>query len=144
MGEGCRALAMSSDGDGAASDTSGGCYGETAQMIPAEQQQTTAENNKHDATLNQGTALLSISDGSLRGIEQVAGLRLHEGSGGGAGDPDKCSVSGSNPDAGSDAHDTTHAVSTAEQPTYCDKEYWDNRYAHELAPGSAAPPHFDW
>lgn len=144
MGEGCRALAAASTGDAAGSTTNGHYTGEAAQMTTAEQQQTSAESNSYDATLSQVSAMLSITDGNVRGIEQVARLHLHEGSSCGACDPDNCSVSEPNPGAGSDDNETKHAVNTADQPTYCDKAYWDNRYARELAPGSAAPPHFDW
>jgi hypothetical protein len=113
-------------------------------MTSTEQSGISVEDNNRSTTLHRQSSMLSISDSNFRGIEQIANLRLHESSSGGASNPDSCSVSGPSPRAGSDGNGALHAASTAEQLTYCDKAYWDNRYARELAHESAAPPHFDW
>ena len=144
MGEGCRALATPPSRDNAATDNHRRRDGAVAHMTSTQQPWTSLETSKFDTAPHQGSEILTVSDGDLRGVEQVANLHLHEGSDGGAKAPDTCSVSGSGPDAGSGEDDIRCTASTAEQPTYCDKAYWDKRYARELAPGSAAPPYFDW
>jgi hypothetical protein len=146
MRVGCGALEAPVTQGAAATDHGLHRFSETVQMTSAEQQQQqlTSESDTSGATVHQNSVAQATSDGSLHGIEAVADMHLHEGSDDDAGAPDGCSVSGSGPGGDDDEISDTHTAAGGDELSYGDKVYWDKRYARELAPGSAAPPHFDW
>lgn len=119
------AAAPNTRGDACTSDST-----ESQRMSSADQAQLDVEIN----TTVQSSHAQPAKDDSVQGAQAIQQLDLHSGSDGGS-TAGECSES--------DADDVP-PPRDHEEPSYGDEGYWDQRYSKELAPGSTAPPHFDW